>query len=532
MNKSFFIVLLSVVFIYSCQPVIGPSIHDETVRINGTISDYKGIYKTGKLTYYDAITRTVNDEIFAIDSLGHFEVVFQLAHPILKSIYFDIENNYYTKFYIKPGEEYDITISDEKLNFDNNGSKENTQLKQYYEAFNTSLGEKASTLSRLHEQGLSPEEYIQKQKDFENEQLEFLAAFHKKNGLKKSMVNLLTSDIRFNTANSWINYRYDYSSGRPILRDSLPNNFYAELFDSYYISHTEDYQSLNCINYLSNIASVLQEKGSTAAKRIDFYKASNEFTEDQLKVLTAIYNDSKEIFKTEEFKRFNTQQNMDLESELSMRFNIHLLFENIGLLKTDLTKDLVLSQGISKNYFSNNLDLSQNEWTQLEGLISNKEILQYLKDFSSKKVTKSTNDINFDNTINATLEEIKDKYITPYKGKVVYIDFYSTWCGPCRQEIPFAKSLHYEFKDKDVVFLNLCARSKKENWKNLLKQQNIEGENFLLNDEEFNLLSKAYKVNGFPTYILMNKKGEVTNYNSPRPSSKEQIINEINDLLK
>ena len=159
-------------------------------------------------------------------------------------------------------------------------------------------------------------------------------------------------------------------------------------------------------------------------------------------------------------------------------------------------------------------------------------ILTYLKVYSKNITSIKLQENEQKNvTINSNLEEVTKKYIHKYKGKVVYIDFYATWCGPCRQEIPYAKQLHLEFKNKDVVFLNLCAKSKLDDWNNFIKQYEIKGENFLLTQEEFNLLSNVYNVQGFPTYILIDKEGKAIDSKAPRPSSKKIIYDKINALL-
>ena len=132
-------------------------------------------------------------------------------------------------------------------------------------------------------------------------------------------------------------------------------------------------------------------------------------------------------------------------------------------MSTALTRDLVISQGISKYYLSNNLLPTIEEWRQIEIKMENKSILNYLKKQSLEKTTtiEKKDDTN-QQAINNSIDEAKAKYIDKYKGKVLYVDFYATWCGPCRQEIPYAKQLYQEFKHKDVVFLNLCAKSKIE----------------------------------------------------------------------
>ena len=57
------------------------------------------------------------------------------------------------------------------------------------------------------------------------------------------------------------------------------------------------------------------------------------------------------------------------------------------------------------------------------------------------------------------------------------------------------------------------------------------GENYLLTDEEFYLLSEIYSVEGFPTYIQIDKNGNVADYSALRPSTKKNLYEIIDELL-
>jgi thiol-disulfide isomerase/thioredoxin len=129
-------------------------------------------------------------------------------------------------------------------------------------------------------------------------------------------------------------------------------------------------------------------------------------------------------------------------------------------------------------------------------------------------------------------DKVYEKLIGKYKGKVVYIDFWATWCGPCRQEIPHAKVLSSHFAGQDVVFLNLCNRSDKKNWETLVKSENMAGDHYLLSTDEYNILSKLFNITGVPTYTLIDKGGNIINKNAPRPSDGQMTIAAIDKLLK
>jgi hypothetical protein len=110
--------------LYSCKTSDNEIvINDNLVRVSGKVENYKGIYKTGKLTYFDALTRDVQDKIFTIDSLGNFDFSFNLTHPIINSIYFDVEGKHFSNFLIEPNTNYEITFNEKGIRFNGESGK-------------------------------------------------------------------------------------------------------------------------------------------------------------------------------------------------------------------------------------------------------------------------------------------------------------------------------------------------------------------------------------------------------------------------
>lgn len=110
--------------------------------------------------------------------------------------------------------------------------------------------------------------------------------------------------------------------------------------------------------------------------------------------------------------------------------------------------------------------------------------------------------------------------LSDFKGKLVYIDVWATWCGPCKQEIPKLKALEKEMTGENVVFISLSVDNpdKVDEWKKFLKENDMHGIT-LATKKGFKVpFVQKYGITAIPRFMLIGTDGTMIANNCWRPS--------------
>ncbi|RYZ32118.1 MAG: TlpA family protein disulfide reductase [Sphingobacteriales bacterium] len=115
------------------------------------------------------------------------------------------------------------------------------------------------------------------------------------------------------------------------------------------------------------------------------------------------------------------------------------------------------------------------------------------------------------------------------KGKVVYLDFWASWCWPCMSENKAVIGLKPGYKDKDIVFVYITRDEDRLQWKAAIAAQKIDGIHlFAGNSTVFD----DYLSEAVPHYYIIGKDGNIISSAAPRPSEQEQLIPMLDAALK
>jgi len=115
----------------------------------------------------------------------------------------------------------------------------------------------------------------------------------------------------------------------------------------------------------------------------------------------------------------------------------------------------------------------------------------------------------------------KDFSLENFRGKLVYIDFWATWCGPCRHELPYLEELQKDFKGKNIVFVSISLDDNKAAWEKMVKEKQMKGVQLYGEGAWKSFPATSYQIKGIPTFFLVDAKGNIIKPNAPRPSSDE-----------
>lgn len=282
----------------------------------------------------------------------------------------------------------------------------------------------------------------------------------------------------------------------------------------------------------------LRNKGILSAEVFSLRNAENKINEKYSNIynnndgyLTNMFDDSLLLFPM--YRAFvnvyiNKKYGKQAKNEPSKLFEFVLKDDNItpntklsflySYLKESSTYEIETAVEDKKNVM---LDLTENKivWNEILNAsdiskrIDSKDLILY---------DREMNKIEF------------DKLMDTYKGKVVYVDLWASWCSPCIASFPKAKILKDEYKDEPIVFLYLAYNDTERPWMEQNKKhkldENSNSASYLIASPKAEWI-KEMQVKTIPRYLLYDKNGKIANANAPSPSD-DNIRTSINSLLK
>lgn len=281
----------------------------------------------------------------------------------------------------------------------------------------------------------------------------------------------------------------------------------------------------------STASAMIGTQGRTSAMEKDFF-----IEEGELFITIEIQN--KKIRETEldwiVFKSIKGSKTADLQKEYE---NYQAKFEKDKNWQSKKYSkiDEIISEN-PKNKYSTSLLLNES-WNQDANILKLRKMFEKLdlmhQDSSSINVLKSNlypeeismignpiSDFELPNE-NGKLLQTKN-----YKGKILFIDFWASWCEPCRKQIPEIKNIYNQFKNYNfkILAVSLDSEKDKQKWLKAIVMEKSTWDNVIETGEFDGKVAKMYNIQSLPSNILVNEKGIIIEQNISPEQLKKHLI--------
>ncbi|MDH5328226.1 MAG: TlpA family protein disulfide reductase [Gammaproteobacteria bacterium] len=130
-----------------------------------------------------------------------------------------------------------------------------------------------------------------------------------------------------------------------------------------------------------------------------------------------------------------------------------------------------------------------------------------------------------------TLKDLNGQNVSlkQFKGEVVYLDFWATWCPPCRKSFPWMDQMHQRYKDLGLKIIAVSLDGKRDVIDKFLKENPVK---FLILHDPDGKVADAYKLKGMPSSYLIDRQGNIrVTHAGFRDKDKSKLESSFKELL-
>ncbi len=445
------------------------SVSATPTRLSGVISNTQS--QTVELSYYENMV-TFKQVVLPIrlDVLGEFTANLDIDEPLVCKFHFGSES--YT-LYLKPGDDLYLTVdalyNKSDIQFIGQGADHNNFLIKYKNQF----GRNVTSSIRQQISQLSSKEFKALIDGFYNDKLNFYSRNRETYYFESDFEAFIKADIIYWRAYQLLQYRWEHSSNGSDQPLRLSDSYYSFLYEI----NLNNERALNNVYYtyfLDDFLNYQKEKRNRAGDRLN-YKYNNASAYFNGKTLAYI-------------------KACDLNKRLKYEPSSETLAD-------------------AKSFIANT---TYNEYARI---LSD----AFLK---AEALSPGKKAPDFE------LVDINGNYarLSDYRGKIILLSFWATWCNPCLHEMYYSKSLLSQFNPGDVEFIYVALENSRESWQNYVRMEGLTGKHLFANGIYETDVALDYGIKSVPHYILIDRDGTIVRNPENKPS-QGGIAEDIRELL-
>lgn len=267
---------------------------------------------------------------------------------------------------------------------------------------------------------------------------------------------------------------------------------------------------------------------ATAAKQLEFIRKNlSNLTEMKIADAKKYYEESLKSLNTLIEKYAGTEQELEAKFYIGAIYNeMHTYEESIKYF------DIVLShEGIDSNFKARSL------YFKIKALLGKGDIVKAKETIAELKLIEPAAADSFGSELSGLVRvgaeaptfnamDFKGNQIdlSKYRGNIVILDFWATWCDPCLEAFPKVKNMYNKFKDKGVQFIGINLDDDIENVRGFVKQEKVEWPQLFDGKRWKGVLPGLYRVNIIPTMFVIDRESKIRYMGSNLESATQVVM--------